>query len=249
MLSTYLPLVNILTPVFNGEKYLVECIESVLAQSYQNWDYEIVNNASTDETLKIAERYARRDRRIHVHNYEEFVDVIENHNRAFRLVSRDSKYCKVVSADDWLFPECVMRLVEIAEANPSVGIVGSYQLREDRVEWDGLPYTSTVVPGREICRWHLLGGPYVFGSPTSVLYRSDLIRGTDFFSPNLYPHADTSAFYKYLQNTDFGFSHQVLSYERVHAGAVSLKSRRIDYYVPACLKDLLEYVPIYLMEY
>jgi glycosyltransferase involved in cell wall biosynthesis len=48
------PLVSILTPVYNGEKYLAECIRSVLAQTYQNWEYTIVNNCSTDKTLEIA---------------------------------------------------------------------------------------------------------------------------------------------------------------------------------------------------
>jgi glycosyltransferase involved in cell wall biosynthesis len=119
--------VSIVTPVYNGEKYLAECIESVLRQCYQSWDYKIVNNCSADNTLEVAERYARMDKRIRVHNNEEFLDIIGNANRAFRLISAGSKYCKNLSADDWLFPECLTRMVELAEANPSVGIVESYQ--------------------------------------------------------------------------------------------------------------------------
>src|SRR6266436_4421701 len=122
------PLVTVLTPVYNGETYLAVCIESVLAQTYSNWHYIIVNNNSTDRTLEIAERYARADSRIEVHTYDVLVGVIENHNRAFRLVPDEAKYCKIVSGDDWLFPECLSRMVAVAKANPSVGIVGSYQL-------------------------------------------------------------------------------------------------------------------------
>ncbi len=247
------PLVSIVTPVYNCEKYLKECIESVLAQTYSNWDYTIVNNCSTDGTREIAERYARADKRIRVHTNEEFLDIIANANKAFRLISADSKYCKSVSADDWLFPECIARMVAVAEANPSVGIVGSYQLsgggsnwRNWRVKWDELPYPSTVVPGREICRSYLLGGPYVFGTPTSILYRSDLIRGTDSFYPNSTAEADTSACHKYLQDTDFGFVHQVLSYERIHTGQISEECRTLDTYRSSKLSDLVEYGPIYL---
>src|SRR4051794_22441125 len=105
------PLVSILTPVYNGEKYLEECIESVLSQSFQNWEYIIVNNNSTDRTLEIAEEYQRRDSRIRVHSNDTLLPIIANHNRAFGLISAESKYCKVVSADDWLFPECIERMV------------------------------------------------------------------------------------------------------------------------------------------
>jgi glycosyltransferase involved in cell wall biosynthesis len=49
------PLVSVVTPVYNGAEYLRQCIESVLAQSYENWDYLIVNNCSKDRTLEIAQ--------------------------------------------------------------------------------------------------------------------------------------------------------------------------------------------------
>src|SRR5262245_30780381 len=132
-----LPLVSVLTPVYNGEKYLAECIESVLAQSYQNWDYVIVNNCSTDRTVEIAQTYARKDPRIRIHQNGRLVSRSENHNIALRQISDESKYCKFVHADDWLFPECLDRMVELAETNPAVGIVGAYGLDGLRVRWDG----------------------------------------------------------------------------------------------------------------
>ena len=175
------PLVSILTPVYNGEPYLAECIESVLTQTYSNWEYTIVNNNSTDGTQKVAEEYAKKDSRIQVHKADVLVDVIANHNRAFRLISPKSKYCKVVSGDDFLFPECVTRMVELAEAHPSIGFIGSYQLSGGGDKWyvrnQGLPYHRSFVPGLEVGRSQLLGKLDVLGAPTSDLYRSDLVRG------------------------------------------------------------------------
>lgn len=247
------PLVSVVTPVYNGAQYLRECIESVLAQTYSNWEYTIVNNCSTDGTLAIAEEYAERDKRIRVYSNDSLLDIIANHNRAFRLLSPDSKYCKVVSADDWLFPECLTKMVSVAEANPSVGIVGSYQLsgggpdwRRWRVRGGEMPYPSTVTPGREVCRLQMLGGPYVFGNPTSSLYRSDLVRAQDSFYPNSTAEADKSACYKCLQDSDFGFVHQVLSYERVHAKQMTEECRTLNTYVSSDLRDLLEYGRNYL---
>ncbi|HTQ50255.1 MAG TPA: glycosyltransferase family A protein, partial [Candidatus Acidoferrales bacterium] len=106
------PLVTVLTPVYNGEAFICECIESVLNQSYQNYEYIILNNCSKDRTLELASNYAKKDRRIRVHNSPKFVGVIENHNNAFQLMSRESKYCKVVSGDDWLFPHCITTMVD-----------------------------------------------------------------------------------------------------------------------------------------
>jgi len=249
------PLVSVVTPVYNGGAFFAECVESVLAQTYSNWEYIIVNNCSTDGTLELAEKYARKDKRIRLYNNDEFLGIIPNHNKAFRLICAESKYCKDVSADDWIFPEFLERMVALAEAAPTVGIVGSYQLSGGgsnwqawRVRWGEVPYPRKVIPGREVCRSQLLGGPFVFGSPTATLYRADLVRGAESFYPNSTVHADTSACYKYLRNSDFGFVHQVLSYERIHETQVSANSREVDTYRSSLLGDLLEYGRFYLTE-
>ena len=120
------PLVSVVTPVYNGAAYLAECMESVLAQTYSNWEYVVVNNFSTDRTLEIAETYARADPRVRVYSNDSLLPVIANHNRAFGLISRSSKYCKVVCADDWIFPECLARMFWDAELVPYCG--GTYKV-------------------------------------------------------------------------------------------------------------------------
>ncbi len=222
------PLVSVVTPVYNGEKYLAECAESILAQTYDNWEYVIVNNCSKDRTLDIAKRYADKDSRIRVVDNAEFLPLIANWNHAMRQVSTESKYCKVVHADDWIFPECIEKMVELAERYPSVGIVGAYALQGDRVFLDGIPYSKKVVPGREICRTTLLGEYYVFGTPTSLLVRSDIIRNRRAFYNESIIYADIIACYDVLQDTDFGFVHQVLTCTRLHDASVTSSIWRFD---------------------
>ena len=96
MNSGPMPLVSIVTPLYNNQDYLAECIESVLAQTYQNWDYTIVNNCSTDGSAEIAYQYAARDARIRVYENHEFLRAVCNHNVALRQISPQSKYCKIV---------------------------------------------------------------------------------------------------------------------------------------------------------
>jgi len=240
------PLVSVVTPVYNGADFLAECIESILSQTYRNIEYIIVNNCSTDGSLDIALEYAKKDRRVQVHTNKEFVGVMENHNIALNLISPQAKYCKVVCADDFIFPECLMKMVGLAEANPPVAMVGSYSLAGKKVMHSGLEYERCVVSGREICRATLLGGPYVFGSPTSLLYRADLIRKTKAFYPSSSPHSDTAACYQTLEDCDFGFVHQVLSYTRIHAGSETSRSIKFGTLHFSKLDDVARFGPKYL---
>jgi glycosyltransferase involved in cell wall biosynthesis len=240
------PLVSVLTPVYNGERYLAECIESVLGQTYRNWEYVIVNNCSTDGTLEIAERYARRDARIRVHTNDRFVSSLRNHNVAFGQMSAHAQYCKVLHADDWLFPECLSRMTAVAEVHPRVGLVGAYSLHGLTVKCLGLPYQTTIISGRELCRRTLLGDLYLFFSPTSLLIRSDLIRAGDFYN-EAYLHADTDACLRVLQHADFGFVHQVLTYVREHKGSISSTvAVPFGTYALAWIDMLKRYGPAYL---
>jgi len=239
-------MVSVLTPVYNGEQFLAECIESVLNQTYQNFEYIIVNNCSKDRTLEIAREYEKKDRRVRVHDNDEFLGVIANHNHAFKMMSKSAKYCKVVSGDDFIFPECLMKMVELAEANPSVGLVGSYSLAGKKVMYSGLEYERKVVSGAEVCRAQLLGGPYVFGAPTTLLYRADLVRKTTNFYPNSNPHSDTTACYQSLEDSDFGFIHQVLSYTRIHADSQTSRSIKFGTINFAMLADFVRFGPKYL---
>jgi glycosyltransferase involved in cell wall biosynthesis len=241
------PLVSVVTPLYNAEPYLAECIESVLAQTYSNWEYVIVNNCSTDRSREIALSYAKEDARIRVIDNEDFLPAIANWNHALRQISAESVYCKVVHADDWLLPNCIAEMVAVAEANPSVGMVSAYRLEEDRVDLDGLPHSRKVVPGREVCRLALSGQLYLFGSPTSHLVRSDLIRKTPAFYDESLVHADTDACFRVLQESDLGFVHQVLTYTRRHNESITSFVRRfdtdiverlyrMDKYGPACME-------------
>ena len=222
------PFVSVVTPVYNTEKYLPECIESVLAQSYTNWEYIIVDNCSTDRSREIAEDYARRDSRIRVHRNETFLKQLPNWNHALRQISAQSQYCKVLHADDWLYPACISSMVELAEAHPSVGVVGAYRLDETEVNLSGLPYPSTMVRGREMARAALLGGLHVFGSPSSLLICADLVRKRDSFYDESTIGADTLVCFDLLQESDFGFVHQVLTFTRRHNESLSSMTHRFN---------------------
>lgn len=234
-------LVSVITPVYNGAEFLAECIESVLTQSYQNWEYTIVDNCSTDSTAEIARRYSAKDARIRIHQNKEFLRAVPNHNNAFRQISQESKYCKVVFADDWIFPNCLEQMVDVAERYPSVGILGAYGMQGREVMWTGLPYPSTCVSGREVCRMLFLDEIYVFGTGTSLLFRSDLVRGNDPFLNEANLHSDMEVCVKLLENCDFGFVHQVLTYKRLRAESLGAITEDLNTLIAGHLHNLVIY--------
>jgi len=209
------PLVSVVTPFYNTAPYLAECIESVLKQTYGHWDYCLVNNCSDDGSAEIARRYASQDGRIRVVDNVEFLTQVQNYNHALRQISPESRYTKIVQADDWIYPECLERMVAVGEEHPSVGIVSAYRLYGTKVLNRGLPYTTTMMNGREACRFMLSRGAHLFGSPTSILFRSETVRSRDPFYSETSLFEDTEACYEIMQDWDLGFVHQVLTFERV----------------------------------
>jgi glycosyltransferase involved in cell wall biosynthesis len=244
------PLVSVLTPVYNGEKFLAGCIQSVLAQTHRNFVYIIVNNCSKDRTLEIAQSFAKQDSRIRVHDNTEFLGVVDNHNLAFSLIPEEAKYSKNVDADDWIFPNCLEELVKVAEEYPSVGMVTSYVLCGSRIGWDGLRYPSTFMKGSEVCRLRLMNGIKVFGGPSASLLRASVVKEMQPFYKLGNYHGDTEAYLDLLQKYDFGFVHQVLSFNR-EGGEDSPTTgflQRVNSNLMADIEELVRFGPIYLTQ-
>lgn len=210
------PLVSIVTPFYNTRDYLSECIESVLRQSYKNWEYVLVDNCSTDGSSEIAaDHVARFPDKMRLIRTPFFLSQVQNYNFALTCISPSSGYCKMVQADDWLFPDCIRSMVEVAETYPTVGVVAAYELAGDKVNLDGLPYPSPQISGRDVCRLYFLRNMNLFGTPTSLLLRSELVTSrAPFYEERYAPFEDTHVCFDLLRTWDFGFVHQVLTYSR-----------------------------------
>jgi len=213
--------VSVVTPVYNGGEFLEECIESVRAQSHAHFEHVILDNASVDDTHAIAARHAGRDPRIRLHRNDRTLPMVDNWNRALELMSGDSRYCRILHADDTMRPDCLERTIEVAERHPSVGIVGCFRLRGEKIHCEGLPREREVFTGVEIARLFLRQEVFAL-APTSNLLRADLVRRHRPFYPSAYLHADLAIYLELLQNADFGFVHDVLAFSREHGGSVTV---------------------------
>lgn len=237
------PFVSVITAVYNGETYLEQCIKSILGQSHEEFEYLICNNHSTDRTLEIVGDYAARDPRIRVVRPPEFLPQVKNFNFAFQQLSPQAKYCKMVHADDWIYPQCLQAMSELGEANPRVDLVSAYRLIETQPDCFGVPLERDVFSGREACRWYLLGTAFAFGSQTTVMYRADAIRRR---WPRFFPEEDRFFFdvdvaFRMLADRDFGFVHQVLTYSRYQPGAITDKASNYNAWLLALVVTLEQY--------
>jgi glycosyltransferase involved in cell wall biosynthesis len=106
------PLVSVVVPSYNVEKYLGECVESVLNQTYSNWEMIIVNDGSQDNTLECAQKYADEDQRITVINQKNGgVSAARNAG----LFAAKGKYIVFLDGDDYWRPEFLAKLTEAIE--------------------------------------------------------------------------------------------------------------------------------------
>jgi glycosyltransferase involved in cell wall biosynthesis len=246
MSTVSLPLVCVLTPVHNAGEYLAECIESVLSQTYSNWHYIIVDNCSTDDSLKIAQGYADKDPRIRVLSTERQLGTYSSHNDIVRRLVPESKYCKIIFAEDWIYPNCIAEMVRLAEEHPTIGLVGAYTMDGRAVLWQGPPHSINPIPGKDVCRGLLMGGPYVLGSMTSLLIRSDLIRKSDNFFEEQSPHREIGACFDVLRESDYGYIHQILSFSRPGKRTTEAFTGEVGTCALGSVIDCLKYGPVFL---
>jgi hypothetical protein len=111
------PLVSIGFPVYNGERYMAQALDSLLGQELTDFELIISDNASEDATREIALDYAARDDRVRYHRNERNLGLARNFNRVFELSS--GKYFKWAAHDDWHGKESLRVCVDVLERDPS----------------------------------------------------------------------------------------------------------------------------------
>ena len=151
--------VSIIIAVYNAEKYLQRCLESVLGQTYRDIEVIAVDDCSTDGSLQVLQRYAERDDRMRVLRMERNSGAPAARNKAM-TVSR-GELMSTVDADDAISPDAIEKAVTIFEANPTVDIVTYDLVRVSNVTNEEIPqHKNPRIPrrmtGKEACYWTIL---------------------------------------------------------------------------------------------
>lgn len=118
------PLVSVLMPAYNAEKYIVDAINSILHQTYQNFELIILNDASTDKTKQIVTSYTKKDKRIIILSHKKNMGIPVTRNKLMQHAK--GKYIAWQDADDISQPDRLIMQVIFLEKHPQVGIVGGF---------------------------------------------------------------------------------------------------------------------------
>ena len=123
MTGNLAPLVSVVMPVFNGERFLAEAIESILAQTFTDFELLIVDDGSQDNSAEIIRAYEERDDRIRFFQLERNVGMASARNHA--LDASKGEYIAAMDCDDVSMPVRLQRQVEFLQSNPEVGALGT----------------------------------------------------------------------------------------------------------------------------
>lgn len=118
--------VSVVMPVYNTEKYVWEAIQSILSQTFTDYELVIIDDCSSDNSYKICQEYAKHDDRIKLYKNEKNIWVVRTRNELFKKVSKDSSYIAILDADDISKPNRLKKQYDYLEQNTDISIIWSH---------------------------------------------------------------------------------------------------------------------------
>lgn len=206
------PKVSVLIPAYNYGRYLAETIESALNQTFEDFELLVVDNASTDDTADVVNRFRAKDSRVRYIVNGANIGMFRNYNEA--LLHARGEYIKFLNADDKFHPQILEKFVEVLDADPSVSLVTSH-----RQEFgSGSKTIATDFHGRQNGKEMVilaLSKLNFIGEPTTVMFRRENLN-LGLFDTSLLFFADLDMWLRQLAVGDLYIVDEVLSYVRKH---------------------------------
>lgn len=222
MLTTDRPTVSVLTTVYNRAQFLGECIESVQQSRFTDYEYIIVDDGSTDDSVAIARRYAAKDSRIKVFVNEQNLGDYPNRNKAASLAI--GQYIKYVDADDMVGPWMLSIMVDAMEAHPEAA-AGLFVYGPHK---NHLP--KPLEPGQSLTDHYLRNSGILNRSPLGAIIDREKFNAVNGFSGKQHV-GDFELWHKLGALYPLVALPTLLSNYRIHPGQQS-EDNRTDFTVP-----------------
>ena len=210
--------VTVLMSVYNDEKFLSGGIESILNQTFTNFEFLIINDASTDSTSAILQEYARKDSRVRVLNNENNMGLTVSLNNG--LNSALGKYIARLDSDDISLKQRLERQVNFLDKHPKIGVLGS---GAEIIDVDGNitgKFTPSTSPA--VIRWRLLFGNCMLHS--TVMFRRDIVLQAGGYPSDCFIAQDYDLWSRLMFKTDICQLPDTLVNYRQNTNAISIKN-------------------------
>lgn len=191
------PLISIIIPVYNAERYLASCLDSILEQSYRNLEVIIINDGSLDFSLNIAEKYAEQDDRLKVYSQD---NSGPSEARNYGLSVSTGNYISFVDADDMVLPkafEMMLKIMDTFSADIVEGRVTEGKIYK-KIEYINKLHSEFMDSKSAIER--VLYQKDMLSSPWGKLYKKSLFDDVKFEKGLIYE--DLDIFYKVYERAD-----------------------------------------------
>jgi glycosyltransferase involved in cell wall biosynthesis len=210
------PQVSVIMPVYNAAAYLSTAIDSILSQTFTDFELLILDDGSTDTSIAIARRAAARDDRVVVIAGEHY-GVVHWRNTGVRMAT--SELLAMMDADDISLRDRLAQQVRFLEANPDCGVVGTQAMR---VDCDGLPINEWHVPlaHMDIDCEHMAGRGGAIVNP-SVMMRKTAVCRIGGYRQGFDSSEDYDLFLRLAEICQLANLPQVLVHYRVHAKSLT----------------------------
>ena len=222
------PLVSVLTPVFNGERFLDAAVSSVLAQTYENWELLLVDDGSSDGSWSRIEGWARSDARIRALAHAGRVNRGVSATRNLALRHASGKYVALLDCDDEWLSDKLERQVRIFEDNPDVVIAygravsidaGGLELANNPQGIDFPPVCGTGLPSNQQDVIEGMIRDTVWLPTLTVMMKAAEVREVGGFDEGLAASEDHLLFTLLASRGQVFFTEEVLARYRVHAAS------------------------------
>ena len=191
-----LPLISIVTPVYNVEKFLPQCIDSILAQTFTDWELILVDDGSTDGSAGICDSYAAKDSRIRV-VHKENSGQADSRNLGMSMARAD--LLGFVDSDDWIDPGMYEVLYgALTENGADISICGHYTSYADRERKSCESGGTVALTGAEALS-HIIDDDVIKSYLWDKLFRKEVITEQ---LPKSYYYEDYSTLFKWFTNVD-----------------------------------------------
>jgi glycosyltransferase involved in cell wall biosynthesis len=210
------PIVTVAIPVFNGEKEIADAIHSVLNQTFVDFELVIIDDCSSDQTLRVVRSFS--DHRIRVIENDANLGYIGNFNRAVQEAK--GTYLKILCHDDVIVPRCLEMQLEPFLESQGYGVSISTGLKKvvnsDRIEVispQGLKGSTRYVDGTSVVRKCVRAGRNLIGETSVTLVKTDELKKTGSFQTKY--TLDLNMWFRVLQLGDLYFTNEIVSEFRI----------------------------------